>query len=294
MTRPCPGAPAPTAPATPPPTGACDCHLHVFGPFSRYPLAAERPYTPPEAALADLRQYMTVMGLSRVVIAQPSAYGLDMAATLDAIAALGPAARGAAMVPETVSNATLAAWHEAGIRSARLSASIGHPATPERIRSLAARIAPFGWSLAIWPESPDELSLLATLAGTLPVPLILDHFAARAWEPGAGLEQPGFRTLRDMLASGRVWLKLSAPSRADAGPPPWPALLPYAATLIRDAPERLLWASDWPHVGHWHAPTPPSGALLDFLCGSGGTQAAVQQILVDNPARLYDFGSISK
>jgi predicted TIM-barrel fold metal-dependent hydrolase len=51
----------------------------------------------------------------------------------------------------------------------------------------------------------------------------------------------------------------------------------------------MLWASDWPHVGHWHAPTPPSGALLDFLFGSGGSQAVMHQILVENPARLYDF-----
>ena len=35
-----------------------DCHAHLFGPYDRYPLAADRSYTPPEATAA---QYLALL-----------------------------------------------------------------------------------------------------------------------------------------------------------------------------------------------------------------------------------------
>ncbi|HVZ51685.1 MAG TPA: amidohydrolase family protein, partial [Pseudolabrys sp.] len=81
-----------------PPSGACDCHVHVVGPKSRFPLAQPRSYTPMDAPLADLSAMLARLGLSRVVLVQPSFYGTDNGCMLDAIAAL-PAARGVAVLP---------------------------------------------------------------------------------------------------------------------------------------------------------------------------------------------------
>jgi 2-pyrone-4,6-dicarboxylate lactonase len=70
---------------------ACDCHAHVFGPYDRFPLAFDRPYTPPEASLADLRAMHARLGIDRVVIVAASPYATDNAALLDAVARLGDA-----------------------------------------------------------------------------------------------------------------------------------------------------------------------------------------------------------
>src|SRR5512139_228077 len=49
-----PPNPNPHTPRFQLPRGACDTHLHVYGPFDRYPLVAERGYDPdPRSTLDD-------------------------------------------------------------------------------------------------------------------------------------------------------------------------------------------------------------------------------------------------
>jgi predicted TIM-barrel fold metal-dependent hydrolase len=80
------------------PRGACDCHVHVFDP-ARFPYFSGRVYTPPEATAEDLLALQKQLHFDRVVIVQPSVYGVDNACTLDAIKKLGPArARGVAVI----------------------------------------------------------------------------------------------------------------------------------------------------------------------------------------------------
>ena len=38
------------------PDGACDCHLHVFGPQARFAFAPDRAYTPPDALFETYRE----------------------------------------------------------------------------------------------------------------------------------------------------------------------------------------------------------------------------------------------
>ena len=37
------------------PAGAIDCHNHIVGTLQKYPMAANRTYTPPEATVAPIR-----------------------------------------------------------------------------------------------------------------------------------------------------------------------------------------------------------------------------------------------
>ncbi|HVV95489.1 MAG TPA: amidohydrolase family protein [Hyphomicrobiales bacterium] len=290
MTRDCFGAPAPTAPRFVVPRGACDCHLHVLGPYDRYPLAAERGYTAPLATTADLEAFLDRMGLDRVVIAHVSAHGADHRVTLDAMAALGDRARGTMMLADE-RFAALEALHRRGMRGVRLSGNFGLPVSIDVLRATADRIGPLGWHVAIWPADLAELDAIAAALPDLGVPVVIDHLGARAWDNGAGgLDHPGFRLLRELLASGRVWLKLSAPYRAaPEADHPWPTLVPFARALAVAAPERMLWASDWPHVGLFDRPPPLSGHLLDWLADVAPDAAARDRILVDNPAALYGF-----
>lgn len=289
MTRPCSGPGEPTSPSIAVPHGACDTHLHVLGPFDTYPLIEARPYTPPPATLTDLRRYLDVMGLDRVVVAQPSAAGTHMAVTLDAIAELGDQARGTALIKPDVSDDELARLHAGGIRGVRLSASIGFPVTANTIREIAARVAPLAWHIAVWPENAEEIRVLRSSLDRLPVDLVIDHMAARSWRPEGGVKHPDFLAVCDLLDTGRAWLKLSAMCRASDEPAPWRELIPFGAALVDRFSERLLWASDWPHVGLWDGHMPRSGQLLDWLPEIGVDDAIRERILVANPCALYDF-----
>jgi predicted TIM-barrel fold metal-dependent hydrolase len=291
MTRDCFAAPAPSAPRFALPRGACDCHLHVLGPYERYPLAADRSYTAPPATTADLRRLLERMGLDRVVIAHVSAHGEDHRVTLDAMAALGDRARGTMMLAAGAGHAELEAMHRLGMRGARLSGNFGRPVNADTLRATADRVGPLGWHVAMWPADLSELQAVAAVADDIGVPIVIDHLGARAWDDGrGGLGHPGFRLLCDLLASGRVWVKLSAMYRAaPAADYPWPTLLPFGRAMVAAAPERMLWASDWPHVGLFEREPPPSGRLLDWLADVTPDAATRDRILVDNPAALYGF-----
>ena len=114
------GAHTLTSPHFDVPAGACDSHVHVFGPESRYPRVDKPHYTLPDGNLHQLQQMARALKLQRWVIVQPSYYGYDNSCMLDALAAAGADARGVAMVDERVSDAELQAMHERGVRALRL------------------------------------------------------------------------------------------------------------------------------------------------------------------------------
>ena len=72
-------------------------------------------------------------------------------------------------------------------------------------------------------------------------------------------------------------------------PPPYPDLAPYIATVLEARPDRIIWASDWPHVRVWEDPMPNDADLVDWILEWGLDEAMQRQILVDNPALLYGF-----
>lgn len=114
-------------PLPPLPDKACDCHVHVFGPYETYPLAANRSYTPGHATVEDLQKHQAILGLKRVVLVQPSVYGTDNSCLLHALKSLGPTvARGIAVVDQLTSPGTLYELKSAGVVGIRLNlASVG-------------------------------------------------------------------------------------------------------------------------------------------------------------------------
>ena len=117
------------------PAGACDCHAHVFGPFDRFPLASDRPYTPGEARLDDLRAMHEALGVERVVIVAASPYDTDNAALIDALRRLDGAGRGiVALDPDALADADLAGMHAAGVSGMQVNSRASAPRTPRRPR----------------------------------------------------------------------------------------------------------------------------------------------------------------
>src|SRR3954453_4458115 len=78
----CPPPRAPSRPKIPLPAGACDTHAHVFGPAARFPYAADRSYTPPDAPLEKYLAMLDTLGFARGVLVQGSAHGCDNSAML--------------------------------------------------------------------------------------------------------------------------------------------------------------------------------------------------------------------
>jgi len=289
-----------TAPAFAVPEGACDCHVHVFGGAAAFAFAARRGYTPPPASAAELLALQQALHLSRVVIVQPSVYGSDNSCTLDGMRRLGPRARGVAVIDEATTSAALDTMHRAGIRGVRVNLATAGESDPAQARrnlaAAVARVAPLGWHVQVY----TELSVIAALQDELPhlgVPVVFDHFGGAT--AAGGVDQPGFAALLALVAAGHAYVKVSAAYRSSDKAPAYDDVAPLARALIAANPDRIVWGTDWPHP---HA-APPGAALGDvapFYDIDDGLalnqlplwvpNAAIRRkILVENPARLYDF-----
>ena len=283
----------PDAPDTALPAGACDCHVHVIGTPEAYPMVAQRHYTPGPASLDALRRHLSGLGLQRAVIVQPSVYGTDNRCTLDSLDRLDGAARGVVVPPEDVAPDALRRMHARGARGVRINLeSSGRQdaaALDDLLARWSARIADLGWHLQLYAAA-GVVRVLADRLATLPVKVVLDHFALVDGDPRDG----GAATVADLLRTGRVLVKLSAPDRLAA---PGSAGA-WARACVEAAPASLLWGSDWPHTarqpeaGRWgvsayRAIAP--GELLDTLHAWLPTSALRRLVLVDTPAALYGF-----
>ena len=280
---------APQPPALKAPPGVCDCHIHIYGSRADYPLAPTCPFPPPSASLEAYRKVMTRLGLDRAVVVQPSAYGTDNRCTLDAMAALSDRARGVAVVDDRVSDRELAALTAAGVRGIRFFMLPGGALPWQILEVMARRVAPFGWHVQLQLDG-RELDSREEQLRRLPVPLVIDH-NGKFLEPVAP-EHPGFRTLLRLVDGGRCWVKVSAPyETSKTGAPLYEDVGALAKALIAAAPERMVWASNWPHPTAQDNP-PDDAQLLDLLLHWTTNAATRKRILVDNPAELYGFDAV--
>ncbi|MFC3123925.1 amidohydrolase family protein [Pseudoroseomonas globiformis] len=284
------------------PPGACDCHVHVFPDPTAFPFWSGRAYTPPVATADDLLALQRALHMDRVVIVQPSVYGTDNRATLDGMRQLGPLrARGVAVIGEQTGAAELDAMHAAGIRGIRVNLETGgvtDPAAAGRLLDAAvARIQGRLWHLQIYARLTLIEALRARLAA-LPMPVVFDHFAGA--QAAQGVEQPGFASVLELVRAGRAYVKVSGAYRASSEAPDYPRVAALARALIAANPERIVWGSDWPHpdsvpvAGRGAtdiAPPMPidDGRVLNLLAEWAPDAGLRHRILVDNPARLYDF-----
>lgn len=272
------------------PPGACDCHSHVFGPADQFPYVPERQYTPPDSTIEDYLNLLSVLGVDRAVIVQPSVYGADNSATEDGIRRMGSRGRGVAVVERTIDEAELSRLHEAGFRGVRFNLiHTGGSASLDHLEELAARVSPLGWHVQIYLRGA-LLPQIADRLRRLPIDLVIDHLGHM--ERGKGVDQPGFEVLLDLLSGGRTWVKL-CPYRFDPTGFPWMNAAPFARALAAAAPERMLWGTDWPHPDipglepGTNGPMPNDGDLVDVLSEWFADRALIDRILADNPDRFY-------
>jgi predicted TIM-barrel fold metal-dependent hydrolase len=291
MTRPClPFDPDTRVPRMRAPAGATDCHAHIFGPVSQHPFVPERSFTPPEALVADYLRMLDTLGFARGVIVHGSAHGTDHRPSLAAIATAPDRLRGVAVVDASFDAAAIDALDRAGFRGTRMSTVVKGGPGFGNLEAIAARVKPFGWHLVVHVNRSDELVDLAPRLLATGTTIVVDHVARIRGEEG--VRAPAFRTLRDLLATDRCWIKLSGLHRTSSEAAPWHDMGRLVHALVAERPDRLLWGTDWPHPNHFDW-MPNDGDLLDAFGTWIEDDAMRRRILVDNPATLYGFPATS-
>ncbi|WLE59533.1 amidohydrolase family protein [Burkholderia plantarii] len=281
------------------PSGACDCHVHVIGPQSRYPMLSDRAYTPSEASVANLRAHLAQIGMSRVVLIQPSFYGTDNACLIDALQALGGMARGIAVIDSSTPDETLQALAANGVKGVRVnleSIGVHDPAAARNaLNALARRIAPLGWHIQIYAAS-NVIAASAEVIGALDVPVVFDHFGMV--QTSKGMAQPDLQPIVELVRGGRAYVKLSAPYRISKDGPGYDDVRPLVRRFVEANPSRIVWASDWPHTDRAPGKRPTEVSpfrqvddrgVLNQLSHWVSEPELRRRILVSNPAALYGF-----
>jgi D-galactarolactone isomerase len=261
--------------------------MHIYD--ERYPVSPMSLLRPPDATLDEYRQVQAALGLQRVVIVQPTTYGLDNSCLLDAVRQVGGDARAIVVVTDAVTDLVVERMTQLGVRGARFHMLPGGAVPWEMMRTVAERVARHGWHIQLQMNGRDLVDRYDTLVA-LPTPFVIDHVGR--YMPPVGPDDERFRVLLRLIGTGRCWVKLSAPYESVVDDDHhYPAVTDLIHSLVRHAPERMLWATNWPHPGQAY---PPSLADLHRLALDWMPDAAVRRrILVDNPAELYQFDPIS-
>ncbi|NIE72976.1 amidohydrolase family protein [Pantoea sp. Ap-967] len=277
---------------------ACDCHVHVFDP-DRFPYSESRSYLPDKSPVSILEQHLQALGVDRVVIVQPSPYGTDNRCLLDALDQLGTKrARGVAVIDDGLSEQQLRIMHAAGVRGVRVNLEVKGNADLDTVKKnlvhLAAKISNLNWHIQMYANL-ETIKALASTLRELPVDFVFDHYGHL--DAAKGPDQEGYAEMLSLLKGGRIYVKLSALYRVSTQPD-YSDVQPFAKALIAARPDRLLWASDFPHT----MPPPgttrskdkleyfrneDNGLALNLLNTWIADSEILNQILVKNPERLY-------
>jgi D-galactarolactone isomerase len=265
------------------PANACDCHMHIYD--AKYPIAPTATLKPSDATVADYKLLQRRIGTTRNVVVTPSTYGTDNRITLDAIAQIGPTARGVAVVDTSIADAELKRMNDLGIRGIRFNLVQAGATTVDMVEPLSKRVNDLGWHLQIHMKG-EQIAAIEDLLLRVPAPIVFDHLGRLA-QPNA-LDTPGFRTISKLIDKGKTWVKLSgAYQDSKVGPPSYSDTVAIARAYIKATPERMVWGSDWPHPTEKEKPD--DAVLFDLLAEWAPDEATRTAILVQNPARLYGF-----
>jgi len=267
------------------PSGATDTHMHVY--HAEVPPAPGGSPLPGDFREDSYREMQQRLGLSRVVVVQPNAYQDDNRVTLEAIRALGPGAKGIGVVKPGVSDAEIDRLTKGGIVAQRIFQLPWGAIGFDRMHEVMSQVHPFGWHANIQLDG-RELPQREDTIKRLPGKFVIDHIG-KYLEPVTA-EQEAFKALLRLLDTGRCWVKLSAPyETSKTGAPKYEDVSRLARALVKHAPERMLWASNWPHPSAPKDSVPDDADLLDLLLDWAPDEATRKKILVENPAGLYDF-----
>jgi predicted TIM-barrel fold metal-dependent hydrolase len=277
------------APKFKPPAGTIDTHFHVFGPPHLFPYYENRRYTPPAAPVEHFFGMAKIAGIDRGVMVQPTVHHSDSASTLDALVKGEGRLRGMIHANAGFDDGEYKKLHAGGVRGVRFNCAprLGGAFNVERFQSVVSRVTPYGWAIDLHLD-PDFLEPHAEMIRRIALPVVIDHFANV--HSMSGKDATHYKVLHDLLGEKHVWLKISGTDRLLIRGATYDNVVALARAVIARAPDRIIWGTDWPHSNMFeHGTIPNDGDLMTMVADFAPDEAVRRKILVDNPARLFDF-----
>ncbi|KAI0143783.1 amidohydrolase [Xylariaceae sp. FL1272] len=279
------------------PPNSWDSHMHILD--SRFPLSADALYKPAEHTLSDAMTFESSVGLSNIVLVQPSIYGNDNSCIFDALQKLGAdRARGVVTFdPATIELDELRTWHELGVRGVRINLkSVGkvmeQAELRETLQMYADAVRPLDWVVQLYLPM-QMVPLLERIVPDLGVRVCVDHMGH---PPLGELEEyratrdpdriPGFDAFVRLLRAGKTYVKISAPYRMSGVGDGVSDVVPIARKLIQAAPDRVVFATDWPHTRFDGLDIRPWVKECVAICD--GDEKMVEKLFRDNAEALWD------
>jgi 2-pyrone-4,6-dicarboxylate lactonase len=226
---------------------SCDSHVHVFDP-AQFPYVMPRRFTPAQASVGDLREHMARLHLSRVVLVQPSVYGSNHDCLLHALQHLGQQARGVAVVSDQTSDSEIEDLNRCGVVGTRINLVVDHQTdTSHALQGLNAfefRMPPH-WHIQ-WHIRTDSLHSVAAYIASSDRVHVIDHFGLPAMP--FDLSSGAWCELRELMRSGKLYVKVSAPYLTSLQAACFNDLHPVVEDLLSIRSDRVLWGSNWPHT----------------------------------------------
>lgn len=249
----------------------CDSHIHILDPHKSF---INGKNFSKSATWEQYRSESVPVGLQRAVIIQPSFYGFDNKTLLNTLKQNQNDTRGIVVIPKDIRNKQLDILHTLGVRGIRFNTVSGGLDLLE-LEYFARLIKPLGWHIQIYLDSAELPHLMPKLIN-LQIDIVLDHMAHvnRKYD----LSDSGFNCLLRGMDTGRVWVKLSNAL--------FPPDIERGKRLVAQRSDRVVWASDWPHVIFKGQPDPLS-KLIKSCNMYSSKKDIIKQILVDNPDKLY-------
>jgi len=269
------------------PKNATDAHCHVFGPRAIFPYHPKASYWPPDNGKEELKKIHDAIGIQRAVIVQASCHGIDNRAMMDALAHNPDNYRGVCIADESFSVNDFEQLNEGGVCGVRFNfvKHLGGAPNLDKMKKVLDRVIPLGWHLVIHVNAEDLIEYEHFFA-QLDMPIVVDHMGRVPTDQG--VEQEAFQILKQFVHNENWWVKVSGAERISKLGPPFEDAIPYAKELISIAPKRILWGTDFPHPNiKTHMPN--DGHLLNLLNQYCETKEELEDILVHNPAKLYNW-----
>lgn len=276
--------------------------MHVVEP-SRFPISPKAVYQPAVHTLDDALVFGSTLGVENLVFVQPSIYGSDNSCLLAALAKLGPSrGRGVVVVdPATVQQETLDQWHALGVRGLRVNLQsveiIMDKTELEKTLLQHAEIArPRNWIIEVYIPL-KMVPMLEFIVPHLGVTLCIDHFGspelspiswARDSQPFDPYSLHGFPSLISLLRAGSTYIKVSAPYRLTKDRN-MRDLKAMAREFLAAAPDRVIYATDWPHTRFTDVDISPFTEWCLQLCAH--QPGLAEKLFRKNTERMLDVDS---
>lgn len=269
------------------PRDSCDSQIHIFDQVKNYPVASTAAYHIPSATFTAATKMHKILGITRGVIVQSTAYGYDHSLLMDVLDSAGDNYRGCGIVGDQISDLQLNEMNARKINGARfnLMKMLNMFPSEAAMRNTVARVANMGWYIKIQP-GPEGLLDYEDFLNTLNCRVIIDHFGRVPLNYSRS--DSNLDLIERLIDKGNFWLMLSNGHKISNQDRPWKDIIKVGQRFVKQAPERMLWGSDWPHPISTK-PVPNDADLFELLYSYVDNYENLKAILVENPREVFNL-----